>query len=357
VHAAAPRIAALVSLFVLACERGPERAPRTSTPGTTPPTSATGAAASIEPRAIAVRREVIALPGFFAEGLAWDPARAEVLLGGIVDQSIAAVSIGQATPGGEPRRFAAPDPAWSVFGVDIDVERGLVWAACAAVPQGRALPAELGRAGLFAFTQGGTPVKAILTEPDAASHLFGDLEIASDGTVFVTDTLAGGVFAAAPDAKTLRVVVTPGSFRSIQGLALFDATTLVVADYSAGLVRLGLDASGVAESAIVIERPTAVDLRGIDGIALRGRELAAVQNGASPPQVLRLTLSDDARKVVAAEVLLVPDPKDGEPTLATFVGDELWVTQTDRWDRVFDPKGRPRADVEIAAPVILRIPW
>lgn len=354
VHAAAPTIAAFVPLFALACERGPERMPRTSNPGASS-TPATGAAAPVEAGAIAVRREVIALPGFFAEGIAWDPARAEVLLGGIVDQSIAAVPIGDA--GGEPRRFAAPDPAWSVFGVDIDAERGLVWAACAAVSQGRALPAELGRAGLFAFTLGGAPVKAILTEPDAATHLFGDLEIAADGTVFVTDTTGGGVFAAAPDAKALRVVVSPGSYRSIQGLALFDAATLVVADYSAGLVRLGLDASGVAESAVVIERPTAVDLRGIDGIALRGRELAAVQNGASPPQVLRLTLSEDARKVVGAEVLVVPDPEDGEPTLATFVGDELWVTQTDRWDRVFDPKGRPRADVEIAAPVILRIPW
>ena len=351
--AAAPRIIGLVPLLVLACERGP----RTIAPGPTSTAPVVGRPAPAEPRAIVARREVIALPGFFAEGLAWDPARGELLLGGIVDQSIAAVSIGQGTPGSEPRRFAAPDPAWSVFGVDIDAERGLVWAACAAVPQGRTLPAELGRAGLFAFTLGGAPVKAILTEPDAATHLFGDLEIASDGTVFVTDTTGGGVFAVAPDARALRVVVSPGSYRSIQGLALFDAATLVVADYSAGLVRLGLDASGVAASAVVIERPTAVDLRGIDGIALRGRELAAVQNGASPPQVLRLTLSEDARKVVEAEVLVVPDPKDGEPTLATFVGDELWVTQTDRWDRVFDPKGRPRADVEIAAPVILRIPW
>lgn len=351
--AAATRIAGLVPLLVLACERGPRTV--APSPTSTAPVAVTPALA--EPRAILARREVIALPGFFAEGLAWDPARAEVLLGGIVDQSIAAVPIADAKPGGEPRRFAATDPAWSVFGVDIDIERGLVWAACSAVPQGRRLPAELGRAGLFAFTLGGAPVKAILTEPDAATHLFGDLEIAPDGTVFVTDTLAGGVFAAAPDAKALRVVVSPGSYRSIQGLALFDATTLVVADYSAGLVRLGLDASGVAESAVAIERPTAVDLRGIDGIALRGRELAAVQNGASPPQVLRLTLSEDARRVVAADVLLVPDPADGEPTLATFVGDELWVTQTDRWDRVFDPEGRPRADVEIAAPVILRIPW
>lgn len=46
----------------------------------------------------------------------------------------------------------------------------------------------------------------------------------------------------------------------------------------------------------------------------------------------------------------------GEPTLAAIVDDAVWVTQTDRWDRVFAEDGRPRADVQIASPTILRLP-
>ena len=303
----------------------------------------------------AVHREPIALPDFFAEGLAWDRSHERLLLAGIVDQSIVAVDL----RGGVPRRFAAPVRGWSVFGVAIDPSRELVWAACAAVPQGRTLPGDVGRAGLFAFALGDGAAKLERLTPanDGVTHLFGDLAIGTGGNVYVTDTTGGGVFSSAVDHDDLRVVVPAGTFRSVQGIVVLDATTLVVADYSAGLVGVTLDDLGVARDVAVIERPAEVDLRGIDGLALRGRSIAAVQNGANPPQVLRIELSDDAKRIESAAVLLVPEPADGEPTLASFVDDEVWVTQTDRWDRVFDKDGRPRAAVPIAAPVVLRIPW
>lgn len=306
------------------------------------------------PQVVAAARLPVALPDFFAEGLAWDPTNDRLLLGGIVDQSIVAV----APDGTSPRRFAATPGAWSVFGIVVDPTRALVWAACSAVPQGRTVPTELGRAGVFAFAlaDGAPRYERITAAGDGVAHLFGDLALGDDGTVFVTDTGGGGVFAATADDPTLRTVVPGGSFRSVQGIAIVDATTVVVADYSTGLVRVGLGADGVV-AVEAIERPADVDLRGIDGLARRGSTLAAVQNGASPPRLLRVDLSADARRVEAAAVFHVPESADGEPTLATFVGDELWVTQTDRWDRVFDQAGRPRPAVAIDPPVVLRLRW
>ncbi len=335
--------------------RGSAPTPPSSTAQAPPPS---GPQASPSPERTPpppVRAVPIELPDFFAEGLAWDASGERLLLGGIVAQAIASVD----RDGGAPREFATPPGNWSVFGVAIDPSRAWVWAACAAVAQGRVLPADLGRAGVFAFSlaDGSVTFEASTPADDSVDHLFGDLAVAADGTVFVTDTRGGGVFSATVGEAGLRSVVPAGTFRSIQGVVSLEPSTLVLADYSTGLVRVGLDDHGVGGEPVVIEPPTDVDLRGIDGLARSGRSLAGVQNAARPPRIVRVDLSDDATRIVAAEVVFVPEPEDGEPTLATFVAGELWVTQTDRWDRVFAEDGRPKAGVSIEAPVVLRIPW
>ncbi|MBV1861057.1 MAG: hypothetical protein KUG77_21750 [Nannocystaceae bacterium] len=295
----------------------------------------------------------LALPGLFAEGLAWDAARSRLLVSGIVGQSVVAVEL----PSGESQPFAEPPRPWSVFGLGLDPEHDVVWAACSAVPQGRVLPDPVGPAALVAFSlEDGTIVAEHRLEDDT-QHLFGDLTLAPGGTVFVTDTLGGGVYAGSLKADGLAEVVPAKTFRSIQGIAWVDSTTLIVADYPTGLVRIELDEHQASRNIEVLQAPPDLDLRGIDGLALQGRSLAAVQNGAQPPRVLRIELSQDTRTVESAVELSVPDPQAGEPTLEIFVGDALWVMQTDLWDRVFDADGRPRKDVELAAPTVARIPW
>lgn len=334
----------VVSLAIggLGCERAP-----------TATTTAPPAPAAVTPATL--QRAPLDVPDFFAEGLAWDEAGKRVLLGGIVGQSIVATALegGAATP------FATPPRGWSVFGLAVDRERGLVWAACSSVPQGRALPADVGRAGLLAFAlaDGKLVHERLTPEGDGAAHLFGDLALRADGHVVVTDSAAGGVYWTSAEQQDLREVAPAGTFRSAQGVVIVDARTLVVADYSAGLVRLELGTDDVATGASVLPLPEGEDLRGIDGLAGHGRAIVAVQNGAVPHRILRVELAEDAKRVTAVEVLHEIPSTEGEPTLATIVGAQAWVMQTDRWDRVFDPSGRPREGLAIAPPVILRLPF
>jgi len=295
----------------------------------------------------------LALPGFLAEGLAWDAERNRLLVGGIVGQQIVAVSV----PSGNADPFARPPRPWSVFGLKLDDRHGVVWAACSAVPQGQSLPSPVGPAALVAFSLHDGTVVAEHALEDDHEHLFGDLAVGRDGTIFVTDTLGGGIYAASWGVPGLREVVPPETFRSVQGIVVVDASTLIVADYPTGLVRIELDEHHASQELEVLKTPTNVDLRGIDGLVRRGQSLAGIQNGAQPPRVIRLELSADARSIESGNVLIVPDPQAGEPTLATFVNDSLWVMQTDLWDRVFDGDGRPREDVEVVAPTVVRIPW
>lgn len=290
--------------------------------------------------------------GLFAEGLAWDAPRSRLLLGGIVGQSILASDLSSA----KAVRVAAPTQGWSVFGLAIDVERNWLWAACSAVPQGHALPHDRGRAGLLAFALAdGSQIHAWET-PDDAGHVLGDVALAPNGTAYTTDSQGGGVFAASVDRVGLREVMPAGSFRSPQGLVVLDDHALLLADYTTGLVRVDLDGDGVARSHALLRSEAGDDLRGIDGLARRDHTLVAVQNGAAPPQVLSITLTADFAGIAAAGVLHVPAPEDGEPTLVTIVGDDAWVVQTDRWERVFDAEGRPRSEVVVANPVVLQIP-
>lgn len=326
-----------LALVLAACERdAPSKVP-----------------APVEAAAPATGPLSIAAPGLFGEGLAWDPKGDRILVGGIVGQEIVAST----KDGTQVQRFAAPSRGWSVFGLAVDHERELVWASCAAVPQGRTLPSDVGRAGLFAFAlEDGKQVHERLTpEGDGAQHLFGDLALFGDGRVVVTDTLGGGVFATKADDDALAVVAAAGTFPSPQGVVAIDARTLVVADYSAGLVRVRLDEAGTASATDVIPPPEGEDLRGIDGLAHRGHVLVAVQNGAVPHRILRVELAPTLDAIARVEVLQSIAPPAGEPTLATVVGDTVWVMQTDRWDRVFAKDGRPQPDVTIAAPTILRL--
>lgn len=308
---------------------------------------------SMTPPAFAVnprhRSTAVALPDFFAEGLAVDGDT--MYFGGIVDQSIAKLH------GAERTRFAATPGQWSVFGLAIDSDRKRLWAAAAAVPQGRVVPSANGDAGLFALDLADGRQLGEWLLHDGGAHLFGDLAIAPDGTVFTTDTLGGSVHAVSPKATALRTVVAAGTLPSPQGIVVFDRDTLLVADYSAGLVAIELGDDGTATTMRTLPPPADSTLRGVDGLALHGTTLAAVRNGIAPWAVLRVELAADASAIDAIRVWHHVDPEHGEPTLVTDGGDALHVVQTDRWDRVFDREGRPRTDVAIAPPHVVSIPW
>ena len=312
-----------------------------SAPPAPPPPAAPEAAATPE-------TFTVPAADLFGEGLAWDAARGRLFVGGIVGQSI----VEMAVPGDTARSFATPPQPWSVFGLAVDDARGLLFAACAAMPQGRVLPEDVGLAAIVAFSLETGELRWMRRLSDDTPHLFGDLALAPDGTVYVTDTKGGGLYSARLERDGLTTVIEPGTFRSPQGIVVLDNDTVVMADYSTGLHRIEVQ----ERRSTPLEMDPPQDLRGIDGLALRGRTLAAVQNAASPPRVLKLTLDTEGTHITDGDIWVVPDPNAGEPTLATFVEDQLWVMQTDLWPRVFDAAERPREGVDIAPPRIVRVP-
>jgi sugar lactone lactonase YvrE len=139
-----------------------------------------------------------------------------------------------------------------------------------------------------------------------------DLTVARDGTVYVSDS-TGAVLAISN--QELRTLVPHGRIRSPQGSALSDGgRILYVADYGGPIRAVDVRSGDVAP----LRLPDDFQSMGIDGIAVRGRQLIAVQNGIEPNRVVALHLDATGFGADSWRILEMNHPLIDEPTIGTF---------------------------------------
>jgi hypothetical protein len=136
--------------------------------------------------------------------------------------------------------------------------------------------------------------------PGEGRHLLGDLTVTPDGTVLVSDALAGTVLRLRPGRPTLETLVPPNTFVSPQtpGLAA-DGKTLLVPDWTLGLLALPL-AGGTPEP---VRGPDDLVTGGIDGLVGVEGGVLAVQNGIVVPRLVRLWLDPAGARITRWTVL------------------------------------------------------
>jgi len=130
-----------------------------------------------------------------------------------------------------------------------------------------------------------------------------------------------------------------------------DETTLIVADYSHGLLRIDPGTGSVSP----LESPGGVTMLGIDGLARHGRDLIAIQNGGVVPRVIRIRLDPGERAIVGIEVLDRNVAIADEPTLGVVVGDQFYYVANSQWEKR-DEGGTPRPGAALAPTIVLRLP-
>ena len=257
------------------------------------------------------------------EGIAWD-ARSRQMFAGTVEDGALLVREGD-----HWRRAVLPYSTAGLFGMSVDQRRGILW-----ISSGVAGPTfkKNGFRGLIGVTsQGFVPVgRAAVPVGDPLAQP-GDVAIAPDGSVYVSDGATGSVYVCKPGCTALLALVAPGTFRSAQGMAVSrDGRTLYVADYARGLFRVDLKKP---KSAILV-----APLRGIDGLVGDGGALLAIVNGDGR-RIVRLTF--DPSGEVASELLASPKGP-GDPTLGVFIAGKLVYIADAQWDR-FDRSGKSTA--------------
>ena len=174
--------------------------------------------------------------------------------------------------------------------------------------------------------------------------LFGDIELARNGDIYVSDSVTPRIMKLAKTADALEPFAADARFANLQGLALDEANRrLFVADYLTGLYSIDLGDGAITPLA----NPTGAHLGGIDGLYLYRGDLIGVQNGTSPQRIVRIALDKDAKTVDALTVVQQALPSWNEPTHGVAVGKEFRYIATTNWP-AYDDAGKLRDHATLA---------
>lgn len=296
-------------------------------------------------------RVVATLPDstFWPEGVDYDARTKRYYVASIAHRTIAEV-----LPDGTTRELIARDrpDLGAVLGVRVDSSRGVLWATTSAVraspnyATGDTLSAELLRIRI----SDGAIERRWRLAPAALGHTLGDLAVAANGDVFVTDSNEPVLYRLRDGGDLLESIRSP-LFRSLQGIAPMPGGKVAyLADYSHGLLRVDLETKLVMR---LDDAPHSTSL-GCDGIAWDRGAIVAVQNGVSPARVTRFVLDLSGTRIVRADVLDRNSAVADEPTIGTIVAGEFVYVANSQWEK-HDDVGRRVPVRALTRPVLLAV--
>lgn len=191
------------------------------------------------------------------------------------------------------KKFSADsDGLLGVFALKIDAGRNTLWASSSALPEMKGYSeADKGRAFLAAYDLGSRRLVRTCPVPtDGRQHVLGDFVVATDGSLYVSDSTAPVIWRLAPGAASLEKWLESGEFVSLQGTALSaNGRQLYVADYANGIWRVDL----ATRVPVLLDAPAHATFFGIDGLYAVPGGLIAVQNGINPQRIMRIDLAAD----------------------------------------------------------------
>lgn len=268
-------------------------------------------------------------PDMLPEDIAYDRKTSSFLVSSVAGSQVVRV-------GGE----AFAKAPWSVLAIRIDPARRILWAASAWLPHCVSCRAEdKDKTALVSFNM---DTGAMTGEfPSPVPGMFGDMTIASNGDIFVSEGIYGAVFRFSHGRYER--LDTPGEFPSPQTPALScDERTLYIPDYARGIAALDLRTHQVSW----LQPGTGIVLNGIDGLYVHGDSFIAVQNGTTPARIVRFSLDLERQQILEANY-----PELGEPTHGTLVGDAFYFLANTGWNQ-FGQDGKRKPG---SAPVVSSI--
>jgi len=301
-------------------------------------------------RPVANAQLAFALPdsAFMPEGIAFDPRTRRFFVSSLRSGRILAY----APDGGFSELVpAGRDGQWAMLGIAVDTLTRTLWAATYAGPYFTGYAAaDSGKSAVLAYDLDTGALRRRYTPPDSGAHQLGDLAVAPDGDVFVSDSDGGVVYRIERGEEEMEAFAQD-ELVSPQGLAFTsDGRRVLVADYVRGVASLERE-SGELEWVTAAD---SVAVSGIDGLVRVGHRLIAVQNGVTPKRVVELRMDDAERRITGWRALESATPLLTEPTHIVLVGGEVFFVADSGWDRL-DDDGRLKPGMVLEPAHVLRV--
>jgi len=247
---------------------------------------------------------------------------------------------------------------WPTLAVSADPRRKVLWVTASAMP---------GFSGISKEDEG----KTVLMEIDPVSgkvlHRFdpattgpavlGDMCITDQGTVYVTDSIGGGVYRLHGDLQTAKLEkIADGLFSPQTPVLSRDGKRLFVADYTMGIAVIDLPAAGASPNLSAkleyLPHPENVAVVGLDGLYRNGDSLIGIQNGTEPERILRFLMNPAQTEITGAQV--IHQIVQFDPTHALEVDGWFYATANVGWSKVDDNTGQLKPGEKFTPPVLLK---
>lgn len=300
-------------------------------------------------RPVSTAQPAFTLPdsAFMPEGIAFDPRTRRFFLSSLRSGRILAYS-----PDGGFADFvpAGRGGQWAMLGLAVDTLTRTLWATTYAAPYFTGYTAaDSGKSAVLAYDLDTGALRRRYAPPEGAAHQLGDIAVAPDGEVFVSDADEGVVYRIERGAEEMEAFASD-ELVSPQGLAFSsDGRRVFVADYVRGIASLERESGELAWVAAA----DSVAVSGIDGMVRLGHRLIAVQNGVTPNRVVELRMDDEERRITSWRAVESATPLLTEPTHAVVVGGELFFIADSGWDRL-EPNGRLKPGMVLEPAHVLR---
>jgi sugar lactone lactonase YvrE len=247
---------------------------------------------------------------------------------------------------------------WPTLAISADPKRKVLWVTTSAMQ---------GFSGISKEDEG----KALLMEIDPATGkvlrrfdpgttgpaVLGDICVTDQGTVYVTDSIGGGVYRLRGDLQTAKLEkIADGLFSPQTPVLARDGKRLFVADYTMGIAMIDLPAAGAAPHPDAklnyLPHPENVAVVGLDGLYRSGDSLIGIQNGTEPERIVRFLMNPAQTQITGAQVIHQIGQLD--PTHAVAVGGWYYATANVGWSKVDDNTGQLRPGEKFTPSMLLK---
>jgi hypothetical protein len=262
------------------------------------------------------------------EAIEWDPNREAFLIGTVRDGAI--VSVSKAGESKELFRANNENGVWSIFGLQVDLERGRLWASSASNQQfANYDPIDKGRSAILEFDLKTLElIKHYPVPVDGQPHKLGKITLAPNGDIYVVDSMLPLVYVKKSEEKKLKPFFGSREMVSLRGIDVSDdGKFLYVVDYEMGIAAIEIAEGKPYKLAV----PDTLNLGGINGLNYWNGQLIIIQSGIQPQRIMSLELDENGRAVSNVAPIAVALEIMDFPNYGTVVGEDLFFFANSHW--------------------------